>query len=356
MGQSMAYLMGSAFLEWTDARAGGGSLPKLWARLSARRDRSFDEAWKGLYGESPADLYGRFTAELTWQAVEAERRLRPAAREGELWQDLSWSTGAPALSPDGQSLAIVLRKRDKPSQLVVWSTAPDAAAERKWEEERTKLAARDPQDVPAVRTRPLPRKALHTLPAIDGISPTMPRFLPDGKSILFVRFEPDGRGFLHPDLFRWEIAAGRVERLTREADLREPDPAPDGTWALAIRNRNGFSQVVRVDLMSKNGNGAVQAVTEPAVEEVYDQPRISPDGRRAVYARHAGGEASGETGGSPSAISRPVPRPLSPHPRAPPSPPRPGAAMERPSTRRWGAAASSTSGPSRSTRPGLPSP
>jgi hypothetical protein len=293
MGQSMAYLMGSAFLEWADARAGGGSLPKLWARLSARQDRSFDEAWKGLYGESPADLYGRFTAELTWQAVEAERRLRPAAREGELWQDLSWSTGAPALSPDGQSLAIVLRKRDKPSQLVVWSTAPDVEAERKWEEERTKLAARDPQDVPAVRNRPLPRKALHTLPAIDGISPTMPRFLPDGKSILFVRFEPDGRGFLHPDLFRWEIASGRVERLTREADLREPDPAPDGTWALAIRNRNGFSQVVRVDLASKNGNGAVQAVTEPSIEEVYDQPRVSPDGRRAVYARHAGGEASG---------------------------------------------------------------
>jgi hypothetical protein len=285
-GQSMAYLMGSAFLEWADARAGGGTLPKLWARLSARRERSFDEAWKGLYGESPADLYGRFTAELTWQAVEAERRLRPAAREGDLWQDLSWTTGAPALAPDGGSLALVLRKRDQPSELVVWSTAPDTEAERKWEEERGKIAARDPEDVPAVRTRPLPRKALHTLPAIDGISPNMPRFFPDGRSILFVRFEPDGRGFLHPDLFRWEIASGRVARLTREADLREPDPAPDGTWALALRNRNGFSQVVRVDL-TPGGRGEIRAVTEPSVEIVYDQPRVSPDGRRAVYARHA---------------------------------------------------------------------
>jgi Tol biopolymer transport system component len=283
LGTSMAYLMGSAFLEWTDARAGGGTLPKLWARMSARQGRTFDEAWKGLYGESPADLYGRFTAELTWQAVEAERRLRPAAREGALWQDLSWTTGAPALSADGQTLAIVLRRRDKPADLVVWSTAPDEKAERKWEEERKKIAERDPQDVPAARTRPLPRKALHTLPAIDGISPTMPRFLPDGKSILFVRFEPDGQGFLHPDLFRWEIASGRVERLTRKADLREPDPGPDGTWALALRNRDGLSQVVRVDLR----DGAVQAVTEPTVDIVYDQPRVSPDGRRAVYARHS---------------------------------------------------------------------
>jgi Tol biopolymer transport system component len=284
-GSSMAYLMGSAFLEWLDARAGGGSLPKLWARLSARAERSFDDAFRGVYGETPADLYGRFTAELTWQAVEVERRLRPAVREGALWQDLSWDTGTPALAPDGSSLALVRRYRDRPSELVVWSTAPDPDAERKWEEERRKIAERDPEDVPAVRTKPLSKKPRHTLPATDGISPTMPRFLPDGKSILFVRFEPDGQGFLHPDLFRWEIGSGNIERLTREADLREPDPGPDGTWALAVRNKDGLSQVVRVDLAS----GAVQALTEPSVEAIYDQPRVSPDGKRAVWARHAGG-------------------------------------------------------------------
>ena len=292
MGGSMAYLMGSAYLEWLDARAGGGSLPKLWARLSAKRERSFDEAFKGVYGESPADLYGRFTAELTWQAVEAERRLHPAAREGVLWQDLSWTTGAPALSPDGQSLAIVLHGRDKPAELVVWSTAPNEEAERKWQKERDKLAAQDPEDVPAVRSGPLSRKPLHTLPTIDGIAPTTPRFLPGhsgGDAILFVRFEPDGEGFLHPDLFRWDLESGRVSRLTHEADLRQPDPGPDGRWALAVRNRNGLSQVVRVDLTT----GAVEAVTAATVETVYDQPRVSPDGRRAVYARHAGGAGTG---------------------------------------------------------------
>src|SRR5947209_7571926 len=52
-GFSMAYLMGSAYLEWLDRRAGPGSLPKLWARLSARRDRSFDEAFSGVYRDSP---------------------------------------------------------------------------------------------------------------------------------------------------------------------------------------------------------------------------------------------------------------------------------------------------------------
>ena len=87
-----------------------------------------------MFGERPAKLYDRFTAELTWRALEAERRLGPAEREGELWQDLRWTTGEPVVSPDGQQLAIVLRGRDEPSRLVVWSTAPDEEAEKKWRE------------------------------------------------------------------------------------------------------------------------------------------------------------------------------------------------------------------------------
>lgn len=282
-GFSMAYLMGSAYLEWLDRRSGPGSLPKLWARLSARRDRSFSDAFAGVYGDSPEALYGRFTAELTYSAVAAERALAPVAREGELWQDLSWTTGAPALSPDGSRLAIVLYHRDRPAELVVWSTAPDEKAEKDYQKTRAEIARKDPEDIPAVRTKPLGRKPLHTLPTIDNVPPESPRFLKDGQSILFVRFEPDGLGFLHPDLFRWEVEAGGVERLTRGADLREPDPSPDGAWAAAVRNRNGASQIVRVDLRT----GAVTDLTPPSVEVVYDHPRLSPDGGRIAFVYHS---------------------------------------------------------------------
>src|SRR5690242_381392 len=52
LGMSMAYLAGSAYLEWLDARGGPDSLKHLWARLTARQKRSFDEAFIGVYGES----------------------------------------------------------------------------------------------------------------------------------------------------------------------------------------------------------------------------------------------------------------------------------------------------------------
>ena len=64
-GGSFAYLAGSAFLEWLAARRGDSTVTQLWRRLSARNDRSFDQAFAGIYGDSPRALYGRFTVELT---------------------------------------------------------------------------------------------------------------------------------------------------------------------------------------------------------------------------------------------------------------------------------------------------
>lgn len=283
-GMSMAYLLGSAYLEWLEERAGPGSLRSLWARMTARTPRGFDDAFRGVFGDSPAELYDRFRAELTWRAIEAERLGGPRV-EGEPWQDLSWSTGAPAVSPDGTRLAAVLQARSRPARLVVWSTAPDDEAEKKWKERVEKLQEDDPEDVPAVRSRPLPRKILHTWQSPDGPEPTTPRWMPDGKAILFVRFEPDADGFLHPDLYQWTPEGGAVRRITHAAGLRDPDPAPDGRWAVAVRNRDGLSQIVRVDLAT----GELRALTEPTADEVYDRPRVSSDGSRIAYALHREG-------------------------------------------------------------------
>ena len=288
-GMSMAYLLGSAFLEWLEERAGPGSLRKLWARMTARAGRGFDEAFAGIWENSPESLYDRFRAELTWRAMEAEKRVQAvgplAVREGARWQDLAWTTGAPAVSPDGTEIALVRRSRERPSELVVWQTAPDQQAEKRWQEAQARQQARDPQDVPAVRGRPLPRKPLHTWVAADGGDPAMPRFMPGGRSLLLVRFLPDGEGFLHPDLCEWRPATGEMRRITRQADLRDPDPSPDGSWAVAVRDRYGLSQLVTVDLAS----GETRALTEPSLDRIYDRPRLAPDGRRVAFGMHAGG-------------------------------------------------------------------
>ncbi len=284
MGMSMAYLAGSAYLEWLQARAGPDSVRALWARMTARSDRSFGDAFLGVFGDTPSALYGRFSAELARDAMALEDLVEPRRQDGQLWQRFEWSTGRPAVSPDGSHLAVVLHARDRPGRLTVFATGPDTEAERERRNRVDSLLANDPEDVPPVQVAPPPRRPVHVLPAINGAAPESPRWMPDGESLLFVRFESDHDGTLHPDLFRWHLRNGRVDRLTWLAGLHRPDPSPDGTWVVAVRHRHGASQIVRLDLAS----GLEEAMTIPSVEVVYDSPRVSPDGRRLVFLRNAG--------------------------------------------------------------------
>ena len=49
-GGAMAYLAGSAYLEWLAAQRGGdSSLVNLWRRMSARQDRTFPAAFSGVF-------------------------------------------------------------------------------------------------------------------------------------------------------------------------------------------------------------------------------------------------------------------------------------------------------------------
>jgi hypothetical protein len=119
---SFAYLMGSAYLEWLGAERGDSALTALWRRLSARQNRTFDAAFAGVWGESPAALYGRFTARVTAAAFAERARLEAAGLvEGAPYQRLTRGTGDPAVSRDGRRLAVTLAGGDgQPSRVVLW--------------------------------------------------------------------------------------------------------------------------------------------------------------------------------------------------------------------------------------------
>lgn len=295
LGMSMAYLMGSAFLEWLEQRNGSGSLRSVWARMTARERRSFDEAFIGVFGERPDRLYGQFVAELTASAV-AVRRARPSI-DGALFQETSRASGSPAVSPDGSHVAVVIRPRDQPERLVIWPAAEPEEAIRKDRERIGKMLARDPEDVAPVRVKPLPRKAEQTLVLPDGGDIQSPRWTRDGRSIVFTHRVPDADGVLHFDVFVWGAGdraastAGRalgdqrweVRRVTHLAGVREIDVLDDDTL-IGVRSAYGMTQLVEVDLRT----GAVTPRSEASLERVIASPRVSPDGRIAYVANERG--------------------------------------------------------------------
>jgi Tol biopolymer transport system component len=280
LGMSMAYLMGSAYLEWLEGRSSSDALRNLWSRMTARQRRSFDEAFTGVFGDRPDRLYGEFLAELTASAMTLRRA--SVLQEGTLFQETPRASGEPAVSPDGAQIAVVLRAKDQPQKLVIWTTDGADEEEKKYEERIDKILARDPEDVAPLRAKPLPRKAVHSLTMPDGGDIRTPRWTRDGKAVLFAHRAPDAEGVLHFDLYRWDFE--RLTRITRLADVRDADPI-DARTAVAVRSRYGASQMVTVDLVT----GEVTPRGEASIDHVISAPHVSPDTRRIAHVAHHGG-------------------------------------------------------------------
>ena len=279
VGGEFAYLGGSAFLEWLTAREGDSTLVYLWRRMTARRVRTFDAAFAGVFGEAPAVLYGTHTAELTRDAMAAKETLEHAGLvEGELIQRLTWNTGDPAVSPDGRRVALALRDGERPGRLVVWSTEPepeDTAAMRRLVDELSK----DPLDVADRRFYPREKKPLKTLLALNGRSFQQPRWYPDGRRLLVTRWTPRPDGSAGPELYAWDTESNRIRQLTRGGTVLQGDPSPTAEEMVAMQCRAGHCDVVRVD---ERGGIVTLLAGSPAI--TYYRPRFAPDGRRFAAA------------------------------------------------------------------------
>ena len=275
-GGAFAYLAGSAFLEWLAAKHGDSSLVDVWRRLSAKQERTFDAAFSGVYGESARNLYGRFTAELTSDALAIERRLRAVAPDtGTIVQRTAWSTGDPAISRDGQRVALVLRSATAPSRVVIWRTAPEPDTGKARRD--SILLARDREDVPTRSIYPPPKRVLASLRAAGGSPYETPRFLADGRVLLWRRVSR-GDGSLTSDLYLWDPSRRSVRRVTHDASVRNGEPTPDGRTAVAEQCVHGWCDIVVVDLAS----GTIRKVLEGSPARSFFKPRVSPDGRSFV--------------------------------------------------------------------------
>jgi hypothetical protein len=282
LGGSMAYLAGSAFLEWLVARSGEESLPHLWRRMTARQDRTFAAAFAGVFGDTPDALYGKFTADLTGKALRAADDIAAAGLDsGETFQHLTWYTGDPAVSRDGASIAVPVRVPGRPSRIVVWATAP-APPDTATADAIAGMLARDPEDVAAAQPYPAPRRAVAVLNAARGIGYDLPRFFTDGDRLLVSHDEPLRDGALRPDLYEWNLRTQHLRRITRGAAVRGADPAPDGRTAIGVRCLGGICDVVRVDLRL----GTVTLLLAGSPTREYYRPRFAPDGRTAVVTVH----------------------------------------------------------------------
>ena len=288
LGGSMRYLVGSAYLEWLQAQRGDSALPQLWRRATARQKRSFPEAFRGVFGDNPDVLYGRFASEVTAKAHAVRDALdADSLARGTLVQHWLGGIGAPAVSPDGKFVAVRRSPLTADGRLVVLSLTPEPLSEEdslKREKRRETRREKDPLDVEAISIYPAALKEESTLHAVNGSSYDAPRWFADSKRLAVVRAVPAADGRVRPDLFVWDTERDDVRRITRHAGVMMADPFPDGDAAAALICGAGTCSVARVELAS----GDVRVMAEGGIDRAFHGVRVSPDGERIASARQRG--------------------------------------------------------------------
>ena len=223
LGSSLAYLGGSAYLEWLETRAADSKVfQTLWTRLAGKRD--FAAAFTATFGFSPRDGYQRYCAELTHTALELERRTRiEGLREGELITQLKGWASDLTLSPDGRKLLARVLDPKKPG-LYVWD-----------------LTAKTPQPAVMDPDEPVDHPPLspilpptRRLGRIHGALPWKPRWTSSNTVAYLLRL-PDSEGVLKPRPGTWTLGAGHISDEAVPKPQAETGPSwkeVDGIWNL----------------------------------------------------------------------------------------------------------------------------
>ncbi len=312
-GGSMAYLVGSAYLEWLERQRPQTPdiLQRLWKQMASKKRRSFDANFKATFGFTAKDGYDRFRAEVTHDALEWEARLKAEGlREGDLWWRSAGSLSDLSVSPDGSRLLATLDGGASPG-LCVWDLLPKKKPAKT---EAPKEEAPDPNEVADVAPESPDRKADHRLPRLNFQMPDRPWWVDDHRVGFMLkrrdaegiqkrapglwRLEGDGQGIdLHPQPLgrgrwlalepvnrqgRWMLECqGRIVPLPGQAAGRAVLDASNHTlYAACVLE--GTWNLVRVPV-TPEGFGPVERLTR-TTSAVWN-PAPSPDGKTLFFTR-----------------------------------------------------------------------
>ena len=281
MSGSMAYLVGVRYLKWLEENYGQDTLDAVWTRWSAVEQRDFEQAFKGVFPDTAQNLYQRFIAEYTYEAMQHEAQLSVQSNEdsrSRLWLDLSGYISDASLSPEGDYLAIVETQRTdsgKTTKLNIYKTEDNTKKAEEFTKHAEELLADDPQDIADKAPSVFKREVAYTLNQINNRGIKNPRWF-DKDTLIYGASSLAKKNSFHQDIFSWHLPTNTVRQLTTSANIRRFDISNDGQYIIAERNRFGYSQLVKVSLDADTLGEVTAELTQKSLEQVYDFPRLRP--------------------------------------------------------------------------------
>jgi hypothetical protein len=264
-GGAMAYLVGSAYLEWLERQNAQDPdiLKKFWKQLASRKRRSFDPSFKATFGISAQDGYDRWRAEVSHDALALERRAKgqDLIREGELFARFQGEVTDLSVSPDGTKLLARVLTKSKPG-IHVWDL--EAKAEEKKNAKPDEHS--DPNEVEDRKPEFTAPKVFAMILRRNGVLPRHAWW--SGKDrITFELRSANAEGVLKPsfltaDLQNHRLSAGRAPEAKSDAVITWKEL--EGTWNLVRRLPDGKEQ-----RLTRTLSAAWQPAPTPDGKAVY---------------------------------------------------------------------------------------
>ncbi len=282
---SMAYLVGVRFLAWLEKNYSVEDLDAVWTRVQGKEGRTFEQAFEGIFLESPEYLYQRFIAEYTYEVMAEEKQLGKS--ESKLWYDAQFDLSSPVVDPEQKFLAFIETNKKRDSVIKVVNLAADDEQESEFEKAKKELLEEDPQDIAAKKPKVFNRKAEFKLQEQNFSSIRNLTWF-DTDNIWFTAISRDTHGFGHQDIFQWNLSSGKVKQLTHQANLRRFDINSDGTALVAEHAKHGKSGLFQYSVTGKGNNVSVassgELLTDFSMAHTYDFPRFNPsNNNQLVY-------------------------------------------------------------------------
>jgi hypothetical protein len=247
---TVPYLLGGRFLEFLQERSGDEVIAGYIARQGAQIwPYAPSHVGEPFFGAGFPELWEEYARREEARANEtlARVRERPVTQPRRI-TSLGGMAGWPRWTADGKAIAYLRQDLDRTPSLL--QVTPEG----------------EPVGCP-VRVE-----------AGDGLSVS-------GGTAVLSRAEVYRGHRLYDDLWRVDLARGRVRRLTRGARASEPALSADGTWLVDVR-RTAPGELA-LERRRADGTGE-ERLLEEAGAQVY-APAISPDGRRVAFALQQGG-------------------------------------------------------------------
>lgn len=281
MSGSMAYLVGVRYLKWLEENYGEDTLDAVWTRWHAIEQRDFEKAFVGVFPDTAQNLYQRFVAEYTFNAMQHEAQLTAktsAEQNSKIWLDLSGPISGPSLSPNGEYIAVVETNRkgnSNKTKLQIYKTTENSKSAEKFAKNNEEILAADPLDIADKAPTVFKREVTYYLNQKNNRGIKNPRWL-DNETIIYGASSRAGKNEFHQDIFSWHLPSNTVKQLTTNANLRRFDISNDGRYLVAERSRFGYSQLVKVSLATESLGEVITELTEKSLADVYDFPRVRP--------------------------------------------------------------------------------